>query len=187
MTILKMKLKNDKIYIKVSGGEYFTIPKNGTYELDIYEGMELEYDEIPHIRMRAYEAAAKKSAVNALRRSFLSEGMLRDKLLKKGHKKRFINYAIAYCKEYELIGKSKRYILDALRKAKLKNKTIERVSHLITEKNEIRSLKNAIRKYYKIYENKDNRNDYIIRTLMRKGFKYDSIKRLLNKYKPYRS
>ena len=49
MTILKMKLKNDKIYIKVSGGEYFTIPKNGTYELDIYEGMELEYDEIPYI------------------------------------------------------------------------------------------------------------------------------------------
>ena len=87
MTILKMKLKNDKIYIKVSGGEYFTIPKNGTYELDIYEGMELEYDEIPHIRMRAYEAAAKKSAVNALRRGFLSEGMLRDKLIKRGIKK----------------------------------------------------------------------------------------------------
>lgn len=203
MTILKMKLKNDKIYIKVSGGEYFTIPKNGTYELDIYEGMELEYDEIPHIRMRAYEAAAKKSAVNALRRGFLSEGMLRDKLLKKGHKKRFINYAIAYCKEYELIddkrfakitvntlklkGKSKRYILDALKKAKLKNKTIDRVSHLITEKSEVRSLKNAIRKYYKIYENKEKRNDYIIRTLMRKGFKYDSIKKLLDKYRPHKN
>ena len=187
MTILKMKLKNDKIYIKVSGGEYFTIPKNGTYELDIYEGMELEYDEIPHIRMRAYEAAAKKSAVNALRRGFLSEGMLRDKLLKKGHKKRFINYAIAYCKEYELIDDKRFAKITALKKAKLKNKTIDRVSHLITEKSEVRSLKNAIRKYYKIYENKEKRNDYIIRTLMRKGFKYDSIKKLLDKYRPHKN
>ena len=122
---------------------------------------------------------------------------------KKGHKKRFINYAIAYCKEYELIddkrfakitvnslklkGKSKRYIIDALKKAKLKNKTIDRVSHLITEKSEVRSLKNAIRKYYKIYENKEKRNDYIIRTLMRKGFKYDSIKKLLDKYRPHKN
>ena len=79
MVIIRMKLKGDKIYIKISGGEVFTIPKNGLYELDLYEGMELEYDEIPHIRNKAYEASARKSAVSVLKRGFISEGMLRDK------------------------------------------------------------------------------------------------------------
>lgn len=198
MVILKMKLKGDKIYIKVSGGTVFSIPKNGTYELDIYEGMELEYEEIPHIRLRAYESSAKKSAVNILKRSFVSENMLKEKLLKKGHKKRFINYAIKYCKDYDLIddkrftkialnslklkGKSKRYIIDYLKKAKIKNSLIEKASNSISYKSEDKALKNAIRKYYKVYENKDNKEEYIIRTLMRKGFKYEDIKNLLDKY-----
>lgn len=199
MVILKMKLKGDKIYIKVSGGTVFSIPKNGAYELDIYEGMELEYEEIPHIRLRAYESSAKKSAVNILKRSFVSENMLKEKLLKKGHKKRFINYAIKYCKDYDLIddkrftkialnslklkGKSKRYIIDYLKKAKIKNSLIEKASNSISYKSEDKALKNAIRKYYKVYENKDNKKEeYIIRTLMRKGFKYEDIKNLLDKY-----
>lgn len=198
MIILKMKLKGDKIYIKVSGGDIFTIPKNGTYELDIYEGMELEYEEIPHIRMRAYESSAKKSAINILKRSFVSENMLKEKLSKKGHKKRFVNYAIKYCKDYDLIddkrfvkiavnslklkGKSKRYIIDYLKKSKVKNSLIEKASDSISYKIESRALKNAIRKYYKVYENKENREEYIIKTLTRKGFKYDDIKNLLKKY-----
>ncbi len=198
MIILKMKLKGDKIYIKVSGGDIFTIPKNGTYELDIYEGMELEYEEIPHIRMRAYESSAKKSAINILKRSFVSENMLKEKLSKKGHKKRFVNYAIKYCKDYDLIddkrfvkiavnslklkGKSKRYIIDYLKKSKVKNSLIEKASDSISYKIESRALKNAIRKYYKVYENKENREKYIIKTLTRKGFKYDDIKNLLKKY-----
>ena len=49
MFILKMKFKGDKVYIKVSGGSAFSIPKNGVYELDIYEGMEIEYEEIPQV------------------------------------------------------------------------------------------------------------------------------------------
>lgn len=198
MIILKMKLKGDKIYIKVSGGDTFTIPKNGTYELDIYEGMELEYEEIPHIRMRAYESAAKKSAINILKRSFVSENILKEKLSQKGHKKRFINYAIKYCKDYDLIddkrfvkiavnslklkGKSKRFIIDYLKKSKIKNSLIEKAADSISYKMENKALKNAIRKYYKVYENKENREEYIIKTLMRKGFKYDNIKNLLGKY-----
>lgn len=198
MVILKMKLKGDKIYIKVSGGNVFTIPKNGTYELDIYEGMELEYEEIPHIRMRAYESSAKKSAVNIIKRSFVSENMLKERLARKGHKKRFINYAIKYCRDYDLIddkrftkiavntlklkGKSKRFIIDYLKKAKIKNSLIDIASNSISYKSESKALKNAIRKYYKVYENKDSKEEYIIRTLIRKGFKYDDIKDLLNKY-----
>ena len=199
MVILKMKLKGDKIYIKVSGGNVFTIPKNGTYELDIYEGMELEYEEIPHIRTRAYESSAKKSAVNIIKRSFVSENMLKEKLAQKGHKKRFINYAIKYCRDYDLIddkrftkiavntlklkGKSKKFIIDYLKKAKIKNSLIDIASNSISYKSESKSLKNAIRKYYKVYENKENKKEeYIIRTLIRKGFKYDDIKDLLNKY-----
>lgn len=199
MIILKMKLKGEKIYIKVSGGDIFTIPKNGTYELDIYEGMELEYEEIPHIKMRAYESSAKKSAINILKRSFVSENMLKKKLSKKGHKKRFINYAIKYCKDYDLIddkrfvkiavnslklkGKSKRHIIDYLKKSKVKNSLIEKASDSISYKTENKALKNAIRKYYKVYENKENREEYIIKTLMRKGFKYDDIKNLLGRFK----
>lgn len=199
MIILKMKLKGNKIYIKVSGGDIFTIPKNGTYELDIYEGMELEYEEIPHIKMRAYESSAKKSAINILKRSFVSENMLKEKLSKKGHKKRFINYAIKYCKDYDLIddkrfvkiavnslklkGKSKRHIIDYLKKSKVKNSLIEKASDSISYKTENKALKNAIRKYYKVYENKENREEYIIKTLMRKGFKYDDIKNLLGRFK----
>lgn len=199
MIILKMKLKGDKIYIKVSGGDIFTIPKNGTYELDIYEGMEIEYEEIPHIKMRAYESSAKKSAINILKRSFVSENMLKEKLSKKGHKKRFINYAIKYCKDYDLIddkrfvkiavnslklkGKSKRHIIDYLKKSKVKNSLIEKASDSISYKTENKALKNAIRKYYKVYENKENREEYIIKTLMRKGFKYDDIKNLLGRFK----
>ena len=199
MIILKMKLKGDKIYIKVSGGDIFTIPKNGTYELDIYEGMELEYEEIPHIKMRAYESSAKKSAINILKRSFVSENMLKEKLSKKGHKKRFINYAIKYCKDYDLIddkrfvkiavnslklkGKSKRHIIDYLKKSKVKNSLIEKASDSISYKTENKALKNAIRKYYKVYENKENREEYIIKTIMRKGFKYNDIKNLLGRFK----
>lgn len=198
MVILKMKLKGNKIHVKVSGGEVFTIPKNGLYELELYEGMELEYDEIPHIIFKAYEAATRKSAVSILKRRFLSEGMLKDKLLKKGHKKRFIKYAIDYCKEYELIddkrfvkisinslklqGKSKKHIIFHLKKCKIKPRLIEKAENSISDKIDDRALKDAIRKYYKIYEYKYNREDYIIKTLMRKGFKYDRIKTLLSKY-----
>ncbi len=198
MVILKMKLKGGKAYIKVSGGDIFTIPKNGLYELDLYEGMELEYEEIPHIRLKAFECAARKSAVSVLKRSFVSEGMLRDKLIKKGHKKRFINYAVNYCKEYDLIddkrfvkiavnslklkGKSKRHIIDYLKKCRIKTSLIEKAENSISSRIEDRALKNAVRKYYKIYENKDKKEDYIIRSLMRKGFKYDRIKTMLSRY-----
>lgn len=198
MVIIRMKLKGDKIYIKISGGEVFTIPKNGLYELDLYEGMELEYDEIPHIRNKAYEASARKSAVSVLKRGFISEGMLRDKLIKKGHKKRFINYAVSYCKEYDLIddkrfvkiavsslklkGKSKRHIIDYLKKCKVKNSLIEKANNSISDKSENKALKEAIKKYYRVYEHKENKEDYIIKALMRKGFKYDRIKKLLTVY-----
>ena len=198
MVILKMKLKGNKLYIKVSGGDVFTIPKNGLYELDLYEGMELEYDEIPHIRLRAFESAARKSAVSILKRGFISEGMLRDKLIKKGHKKRFINYAVRYCKEYDLIddkrfvkiainslklkGKSKRHIIDYLKKNKVKSSLIEKAQNSISDRIDDKALKDAIRKYYKVYEHKDRKEDYLIKTLMRKGFKYDRIKSLVRKY-----
>ena len=198
MVILKMKLKGDKIYIKVSGGDVFTIPKNGLYELDIYEGMELEYEEIPHIRNKAFESAARKTAVSILKRGFISEGMLKDKMIKKGHKKRFIRYAVSYCKEYDLIddkrfvkvavnslklkGKSKRHIIDYLKKCKIKSSLIERVQNSISEKSDDKALKQAIVKYYRVYEHKERKEDYIIKALMRKGFKYDRIKTLLTKY-----
>lgn len=198
MVIIKMKLKGDKIYIKVSGGDVFTIPKNGLYELDLYDGMELEYDEIPHIRLRAFESAARKSAVSILKRGFISEGMLREKLAKKGHKKRFINHAVHYCKEYDLIddkrfvkiainslklkGKSKRHIIDYLKKNKVKPSLIEKAQNSISDKIDDKVLKDAIRKYYKVYEHREKKEDYIIKTLMRKGFKYDKIKTLVRKY-----
>ena len=198
MVIIKMKLKGDKIHIKVSGGNVFTIPKNGLYELDIYEGMELEYEEIPHIRNKAYEAAARKSAVSILKRGFISEGMLKDKLVKKGHKKRFIRYAVSYCKEYDLIddkrfvkvaisslklkGKSKRHIIDYLKKCKIKSSLIERAQNSISDKSEDKALKEAIKKYYRVYEHKENKEDYMIKALMRKGFKYDRIKQLVTIY-----
>ena len=198
MVILKMKLKGDKIHIKVSGGDVFTIPKNGLYELDLYEGMELEYDEIPHIRFRALESAARKSAVSILKRGFISEGMLKDKLTKKGHKKRFIRHAVNYCKEYDLIddkrfvkiainslklkGKSKRHIIDYLKKSKIKPSLIEKAQNSISDRIDDKALKDAIRKYYKLYEHKERKEDYIIKTLMRKGFKYDRIKTLVRKY-----
>ena len=196
MIILKMKLKGNKIYIKVSGGDVFSIPKNSIYELNLYEGMELEYDEIPHIRLRAFEASARKNALQILKRGFISEGMLRYKLIKKGVKRRFINYAIEYCKEYDLIddkrfvkiavnslklkGKSKRYIIDYLRKCNIKKHLINRIN--ISDKIDEKSLKEAIKKYYRVYEHKDKKEDYIIKTLLRKGFKYDRIKTLLKKY-----
>lgn len=198
MVIIKMKLKGDKIHIKVSGGDVFTIPKNGLYELDIYEGMDLEYEEIPHIRNKAYEAAARKSAVSILKRGFISEGMLKDKLVKKGHKKRFIRYAVSYCKEYDLIddkrfvkvaisslklkGKSKRHIIDYLKKCKIKSSLIERAQNSISDKSEDKALKEAIKKYYRVYEHKENKEDYMIKALMRKGFKYDRIKQLVTIY-----
>lgn len=33
-----------------------------------------------------------------------------------------------------------------------------------------------------MYEHKENKEDYIIKALMRKGFKYDRIKKLLTVY-----
>ena len=167
MVILKMKLKGDKIHIKVSGGDVFTIPKNGLYELDLYEGMELEYDEIPHIRFRAFESAARKSAVSILKRGFISEGMLREKLTKKGHKKRFIRHAVNYCKEYDLIddkrfvkiainslklkGKSKRHIIDYLKKNKVKPSLIERAQNSISDRIDDKALKDTENKQNKLY------------------------------------
>ena len=121
------------------------------------KGKEIEYEEIPHIRMRAYESSAKKSAVNILKRSFVSENMLKEKLAQKGHKKRFINYAIKYCRDYDLIddkrftkiavnslklkGKSKRFIIDYLKKSKIKNSLIERASNSISYRSENKALK----------------------------------------------
>ena len=198
MTILKMRLKGDKICIKTSSDYVFTIPKNGTYELDIYEGMELEFDDIPYLRLRAYEAAAKKCAISILKRGFISEGMLRDKMRIKGHKNRFINFAIQYCKEYELLddkrfvrlaisslrlkGKSNRHILDYLKKAKISSRLIEKSKNKLSDEGEIKLLKEAIRKYYKVYEHKEKQEEYMIKALMRKGFKYDSIKSLVSRY-----
>ena len=198
MTILKMRLKGDKIYIKTSSDYVFTIPKNGTYELDIYEGMEIELDDIPYLRLRAYEAAARKCAIGILKRGFISEGMLRDKMRLKGHKNRFINFAVHYCKEYELIddkrfvrlaitslrlkGKSNRHIIDFLKKAKISSKLIERSKNQLSDEKDIKLLKDYIRKYYKLYEHKEKQEEYMIKALMRKGFQYDRIKSLVKIY-----
>ena len=110
----------------------------------------------------------------------------------------FIRYAVSYCKEYDLIddkrfvkvavnslklkGKSKRHIIDYLKKCKIKSSLIERVQNSISEKSDDKALKQAIVKYYRVYEHKEKKEDYIIKALMRKGFKYDRIKTLLTKY-----
>ncbi|MDA1469788.1 RecX family transcriptional regulator [Brachyspira hyodysenteriae] len=98
-----------------------------------------------------------------------------------------MNYAVSYCKEYDLIddkrfvkiavsslklkGKSKRHIIDYLKKCKVKSSLIEKASNSISDKSENKALKEAIKKYYRVYEHKENKEDYIIKALMRKGFK----------------
>lgn len=198
MTIVRMRLKGNQIYIHTSMGNAFAIPKNGISELDIYEGMDIEEDDIISIRIKAYENSARKASTNMLTRGFLSEGILKDKLKKKGHKNRFIKHAVKYCKEYDLIndkrfakiavtslklkGKSKRYIIGYLKKSKIKPALIEKASRLITDKNEKTALKNAIKKYYLIYKDKEKCEELLIRALMRKGFNYDSVSSLVKIY-----
>lgn len=198
MTITKLLIKGKYTYICISDGSVIRVPRLSVSELDIYEGYELELDEITTLRLKAYEQFACKEATKMLKRGFLSQKQLWNKLYKKGHKKRFIRYAIRYCKEYDLIndkrfasiavsslllkGKSKRYIERYLVLAGIKRSIIEKALRIITNKKENILLKDAIRKYYPIYKHKKDVLNLLIKSLMRKGFDYNRSKKLITLY-----
>lgn len=198
MTIVKMRLKGTQIHIHTSTGYVFSVPKNGISGLDIYEGLDIEDDDPTSIKIRAYESSACKAAVNILAGGFLSEGMLKEKLKTKGHKNRFIRYALKYCREYDLIddkrftkiavtslkfkGKSKMAIINYLKKSKIKASLIERASRMVSERNEINTLKKSIKKYYPVYKDRNKCEDLLIKSLVRKGFNYNSVNTLVRKY-----
>lgn len=198
MNITKMFVKKKLVYIYLSDGGFFKVAKKGFSELDLYEGLEVDYDDITSIRVKSYEVAANKDAAILLARSFLSEKQLRQKLMKREHKKRFINSTIKYCKEYDLIddkrfarvflntlrlkGKSKRAIETYLYKAGVKPKIINNALRAITIRTESKLLKDAIRKYYPLYEHKEDCKEVFIKALIRKGFDYSNTRRLIEIY-----
>lgn len=198
MVITRILVKKKYTYICVSDGSVIRVPKVSVSELNIYEGYELELDDITTIKLRAYEQFACREATAMLTRGFLSQKQLWDKLYKNGHRKRFIRYAIEYCKDYELIndkrfakiainsllikGKSKRYIERYLVLAGIKRNIIEKALKLITNKKENTILKDAIRKYYLLYENKENVAELLTKSLIRKGFDYTKSKKLVTLY-----
>ncbi len=198
MIITKFLIRGKYTYICISDGSYIKVPKMSVSELNIYEGYELELDELTTLKLRAYEQFACKEATQMLKRGFLSEKQLWNKLYKKGHKKRFIRFAIKYCEDYELIndrrfakiainsllikGKSKRHIERYLVLAGIKRSIIERVLRKITNKKENSTLKDAIRKYYPLYQHKSDVANMLIKSLMRKGFDYTKSRKLVTLY-----
>lgn len=198
MVISRIYLKGRLVYLYLSTGHVFTLPKNSISELEIYEGLEVDEDDIAAIRKKAFEVSACKDASAIIKRSFLSEKNLILKLQKKGHKKRFIKYAVKYLKEYDLIddkrfakiavnslklkGKSKKAIINYLKKCGIKNKIIEKSILKVSLKDEINMLKDAIRKCYKLYEGKYDIKNKLIKSLISKGFDYANSQRLIELY-----
>lgn len=198
MTITRLLIKGKYTYICISDGSVIRVPKLSVSELDIYEGYELELDDITTLRLRAYEQFACKEATIMLKRGFLSQKQLWNKLYIKGHKKRFIRYAIKYCEEYDLIndkrfakvaigsllikGKSKRHIERYLVLAGIKRSIIDRTLKAITKKKENTLLKDAIRKHYPLYQHKKDVLNLLIKSLMRKGFDYNKSRKLVTLY-----
>jgi len=198
MMISKLLIKGKYTYICISDGSIIRVPRLSVSELNIYEGYELELDEITTLRLKAYEQFACKEATLMLKRGFLSKKQLWNKLYKKGHKKRFIRFAIKYCEDYELVndkrfskiainslllkGKSKRYIERYLVLAGIKRSIIEKSLRAITKKKENTILKDSIRKYYPLYQHRKDALNLLIKSLMRKGFDYSKSKKLVTLY-----
>lgn len=198
MVISRIFLKGKLVYVYLSTGGGFTLPKNCISELDIYEGLEVDEDDITIIKRRALEISVRKDASAIITRSFLSEKNLIIKLQKKGHKKRFIRYAVKYCREYDLIddkrfakiavhslklkGKSKRAIINYLRKCGVKEKIINKSVRSISTRDELNLLKDAIRKNYKLYEGKSDLKNKLVSSLIRKGFDCIGVQKLVALY-----
>ena len=198
MIITNIVQKNRTIVIYLDNGEKIRCPSHMFYNVEIYEGMEVEpYDVRTLIKTAAKENISNK-AMELLGTAFLSKHQLVLKLRKRKYSEKLIKHAVRFCKEYDLLddkrfakialrsmilkNKSRRSISRYMKKAGVNDRIIEKMIYKISDRREIISLKRQMIKYYPLCESKKSPEKSLLQYLLGKGFTYDMAGHRAKKY-----
>ncbi len=198
MVITNIIEKNKNIIIYLNDGSKVKCPSYLFYNVEIYEGMEIEPNDIKLLLRAAAKETVRNKAMELLRISFLSKQQLVVKLRKRGYSERLIKDAIRFCKEYDLIDdkrfakialrsmlfkdKSRRAISSYMKKAGINDRIIERMIAKVSDRRERVSLKRQMIKYYPLCANKKNPEKSLLQYLLGKGFTFDMVGNMAKKY-----
>ncbi len=203
ITKIEQQKKNSNRYSIYIDDEFsFGIHENTLVRFRLAKDMELEQGFIDEVLKEEEQNKANSYALKLLSYRPRSENEIVDKMRDKGYEKNNIDKAISYLKKYDYID-DKEYALtytrDRMRvkklgyqriKAELYQKGVkkeileEALSELIDKDDEyVRALELAEKKVRSTYKNDDRNAQYrkLGSFLQRKGYSFDTIKKVLNK------
>lgn len=198
MIITEIKQKGQNILITLSDRSAISCPKSIFYNVEIYEGMEVDNDDVRYLIEKSAEEAARNKAMTLLANNMMSEFQLKNKLRTKKYPERLIKDAVKFCKEYDLIDdkrfakialisllkkrKSRRSIYNYLKRAGVSTRIIEKMTDKVTDRRERISIDKNIVKYYPFYSSKKDPEKSLLQYLIGKGFNYGAASKRVKKY-----
>lgn len=198
MIITEIKQKGQNILITLSDRSAISCPKSIFYNVEIYEGMEVDNDDVRYLIEKSAEESARNKAMTLLANNMMSEFQLKNKLRTKKYPERLIKNAVKFCKEYDLIDdkrfakialisllkkrKSRRSIYNYLKRAGVSTRIIEKMTDKITDRRERISIDKNIVKYYPFYSSKKDPEKSLLQYLIGKGFNYGTASKRVKKY-----
>lgn len=207
ITKIEQQKKNSNRYSIYIGDEFsFGIHENILVKFRLAKGMDLEESFIEEVLKEEEQNKANSYALKLLSSKARSENEIIDKMRNKGYEKDNIDKAINYLKQYGYIDDKEyalNYTRDRMRLKKLGHQRIkselyqkgvkkeileEALDELIDKDDEYeRALELAQKKVSSTYKNDDKNTQYrkLGAFLQRKGYSFDTIKKVLNKVLKY--
>jgi regulatory protein len=200
ITKIETQKKNkERVNIYLDNKFYKGIFAEIAYNKNLYEGMEIDKEELDLILKEEEVSKAKEKALQILNGRHQSENSLREKLYKREYDKIVVDQVINYLKECNLINDEelaesladtclnvkkygRRRIKDYLYKNKIKKSIIDNVFYSIDkeieEENAIELAKDKIRT--KDTKDTNKLHQKLYRYLAYRGYEYDVIKKAID-------
>lgn len=196
ITKIETQKKNkERVNIYIDNKFYKGIFAEIAYNKNLYEGMEIDREELGLILREEEISKAKEKALQILNGRHQSENSLREKLYKREYENMVVDQVIAYLKECNLINDEelaesladtclnvkkygRRRIKDYLYNNKIKKSIIDNVFYSIDRKIEIENAKELAINKVSNKNTKDKNKLYqkLYKFLAYRGYEYDVIK-----------
>lgn len=193
------KRNKNRVNVYINYEYTFSCNAELVYKFNLRKDEEIDLEYVKELVIEDNYLSCKESALKTISRTYKTEKEMKDKLEMKGYDDSSIERVMSFLKEYTFIDDNKyveMYIKDNCSKSGrnkikynlsrkgIKDDLIQEKLSLIDEDEEVNSVMELAQKKYNILRKSED-DKYKIRTklvqfLLRRGFKYDIIKTVLN-------
>ncbi|WP_461205524.1 recombination regulator RecX [Clostridium sp. DL1XJH146] len=193
------KRNKNRVNVYINYEYTFSCNAELVYKFNLSKDEEIDLEYIKELVIEDNYLSCKESALNTISRTYKTEKEMKDKLKMKGYDESSIDRVMSFLKEYTFIDDNKyaeMYIKDNCAKSGrnkikynlsrkgIKEDLIQEKLSLIDEEGEFNSVMELAKKKYNILkksqDDKYKINGKLVQFLLRRGFKYDIIKNVLN-------